>query len=207
MLLGSLAFATPARSETIFDNINRSADDLAPVNFNRWVAQQFSLQDLTGDVPIARITLRLSYDTVSDLHPVVAIYSNNLLDNTPDALLRDDFTKETAGTGLDVEIAFVPQSTLQLTAGNNYWVVLKASRFLWEWENLDWRSSVDNSGTGHPFTSKNALWNGSDWSPSPISPFLMKVESVPEPRTAALLLVALAFAAYRMRRGRSSATS
>lgn len=205
VLLCPLAFTVQPASgaETIFDNISNSADGRWNVTPNHWVAQQFSLGDLTGDIPIERITLRLYYETVSDLEPVIAIYSNNLLDNTPDALLRNDFTKQTSGTGLDVEIAFAPTTALQLTAGENFWVVLSANRFLWEWETLDWRSTGDNSGAGYPFTSKNALWNGSEWSPSPISPFLMKVESVPEPRTGLLVVAGVGLAARWMWRRRS----
>ena len=198
IMIGSIGLCSVSQAAVIYDNLTESLDQQVAMNSNggaNWSlnAEAF-LVPASGTHVLSDVTLTMALASVGSTGGTysVEIWSNSGL-NQPNLKLFDVATLQTV-TGLTTTPAqkiFTPSTTVTLTNGATYWMVLNATTYTGS-KQIQSLATDSPGGTGVSATTfmnqRDALnlW-GTNFGASHLS---MKITTVPEPSTYALAALA-----------------
>lgn len=186
-LSGSLLIPTLTRGVVVFDSSGLVPDPIGvgAVNSSSYQAQSFVFSG--GPSELGGVTLVMKTAPTAGGNFFVALYDNGAgnLPGTSLLPLSGEANPAVAGNYL-----YTHGSTLNLAAGNTYWVVAGVSSGTAEY---DWSFGFPDAQ--HPLVGTEGVngganWNGTTWTPYGAGePFAMIVEAVPEPGWAGALAI------------------
>jgi hypothetical protein len=183
----------------IVSNINATVNGTAGI-FSpatpppEWQAQEFT----TGSQSVTLGTVIVSLgDASGTFTPFAELVTDD--NNKPGSMVLTSFTVPSIGTSF-ADLTFSPTSSVLLSANTSYWFVLGATGsgpYVYQWQ---WTNTADPSLSHFAHTENN----GASWTSFEGSPFLIQVNSVPEPSSFVLTclgcpIVVGAFMSRRLR--------
>jgi hypothetical protein len=194
IMIGSIGLCSVSQASVIFDNLSENLDQGVSMNANggaNWSlnAEAF-LVPITGNSQLSDVTLSLALASVGSTTGTysIEIWSNSGI-NQPNIKMFDVATSQTVA-GLSTtpsQKVFTPTSTITLTNGTTYWLVLNATTYTGS-KQIQSLGTDSSAGTGVSATNfmnqrdAQNLW-GTNFGASHMS---MKITTVPEPSTYAL---------------------
>ena len=198
IMIGSIGLCSVSQASVIYDNLTENLDQQVAMNSNggaNWSlnAEAF-LVPASGTQVLSDVTLTMALASVGSTGGTysVEIWSNSV-GNQPNIKVFDVATLQTV-TGLTTTPAqkiFTPSTTVTLTNGATYWMVLNATTYTGS-KQIQSLATDSSGGTGVSATTfmnqRDALnlW-GTNFGTSHMS---MKITTVPEPSTYALAALA-----------------
>jgi hypothetical protein len=194
IMIGSIGLCSVSQAAVIYDNLTENLDQNVLMNSNggaNWSlnAEAF-LMPSTGNPVLSNVTLTMALAATGSTTGTysVEIWSNSGA-NQPNIKLFDVATSQTVVglSGNPTQKVYTPTSTITLTNGTNYWLVLNATSYTGS-KQIQSLATDSSGGTGVSATTymnqrdAQNLW-GTNFGTSHMS---MKITTVPEPSTYAL---------------------
>lgn len=198
LMIGSIGLCSVSQAAVIYDNLTESLDQNVFMNANggaNWSlnAEAF-LMPAIGNPQLSDVTLSMALSATGSTTGTysVEIWSNSGA-NQPNLKLFDVATSQTVVglSGNPIQKVFTPASTITLTNGTSYWLVLNATTYTGS-KQIQSLGTDSSGGTGVSATTfmnqrdSQNLW-GTNFGTSHLS---MKITTVPEPSTYALAALA-----------------
>ena len=198
IMIGSIGLCSVSQASVIFDNLTESLDQNVLMNSNggaNWSlnAEAF-LVPATGIQQLSDVTLTMALAATGSTTGTysVEIWSNSG-GNQPNIKVFDVATAQTVAglNGTPAQNIFTPSTTVTLTNGSTYWLVLNATTYTGnkQIQSLGTDSSGGTGVSANTFMNQRDaanLW-GTNFGTSHLS---MKITTVPEPSTYALAALA-----------------
>ncbi len=186
-----------AHGVDLFDNLNRTPEDVGSVSTTAWTAQRFTTDNQQYD--LTQITLLLARPSGSG-ELTLQLWGGTSL--VPSGGSLGTLTRTSAYSTTSAQTTF-SAAGLTLSANSNYWIVAIGANST----TLRWSYTANNTGSGVGFQQNwsDTFDSGGTWSSGGIrtnSPYIMKVTAtaVPEPGTVVLMAVSTVFGIAIVRR-------